>query len=322
MFAGPSLAHLMDLRQLTYLVAVADTGGLRPAARRLGVAQPSVSKALDALERELGVTVLERDRRGIQLTAAGAELVSRGRDLLAGVAGAREAVRRIAAQGDGELRVGLMAGVVSAGELLEPIFAAMREAHPTLSLLLDEVSFADQVAPLLDATVDAMIVRGPITRGPLAHRELTVVPIAEEPRVLLVPATHELAGEVRVRVEDVLALPTLPMASPDEWSGFWQLDDLRGGSLCDRRVSAVGTMSEAQIAVAMCGVVSSTPATAARLQPNPLVRTVALEGAPLSVIAVARRRRDARPLVREFVSIAQRAAEQHLALLPAAVLPR
>ena len=310
----------MDLRQLQYLVAVSETGAVRAAARRLYIAQPSVSAALRDLESELGVMLMRRTTRGVEMTPAGEELVSQAHELIAGFARAREAVQRIGLE-DAVMRIGLVTGIVSAGELLPPILAAFSDERPDLRLELTDVSFADQVTPLLDEVVDVTIVRGPLTCAPLANHDLTVVPIAEEPRVLLVGASHRLADAAYVPAEDVLDLPMLPLAAPDSWSAFWQLDDLRDGSLVNRRVRPVSTIADVQIAVAMSGVVISTPGSVVRLQPNPLVRAVPIKGAPRSVIGVAWRRRDTRRRVRQFVATAQRAAEEHLHLMPDAVLP-
>lgn len=139
--------------------------------------------------------------------------------------------------------------------------------------------------------------------------------------MLLMAAAHELVDEPSLQAQDVLDLPILPLAAPDDWSSFWQLDELRGGSRTDHRVRPVGTIAEVQSAVALQGVVVSTPGSVVRLQANPLIRAVPLAGVPRSEIGVACRRDDRRPLVRQFVSTAQRAAAQHLHLMPGAVLP-
>lgn len=309
----------MDLRQLSYLVAVSESGGIRAAARSLYVAQPTISNALRLLELELGAVLVLRTPQGTELTPAGEELVRHARDLLVGFTAAREAVRRVVEQTSEILRVGMVSGMVSAGELVSPIIAGFARGHPNVELELSDISFGDQVTPLLAEVVDVLLVRGPLERGPLAHSELTVVPLAEEPRALLVASDHELAAESAVSAGDVLDLPTLPLAAPDGWSGFWQLDDLRGGAATDERVAPVSSHAEVEMAVASRGVVISTPAAAMRFHPNPLVRAVPLTDAPLAVIGVAYRRRDSRPHVRQFVQAAVAAAELHLHLMPGAV---
>jgi hypothetical protein len=103
----------------------------------------------------------------------------------------------------------------------------------------------DQVSPLLDGSVDAAIVRLPV-----AHRDVVVAPVAQEPREVIVSAAHDLADERSVQVDDILRLPVLPLACRPDWSHFWPLNDERGG--------------------ANDGITS--PATMARLTPNPRVR--------------------------------------------------
>lgn len=311
----------MDLRQLSYLVAVRDAGGVRAAARRLTISQPPISQALRALELELGTALVRRTPQGIEFTAAGDELVDHARQILADVVEARAAVKRAAGGRSTTLRIGLVSGVVSAGELLAPILDTYREQRPSVTLRLEELSFADQVTPLLADLLDVVIARGPIDHGPLAHRQLEVVPIAHEPRLLLVGKDHEIAELDHVDVEDVLDMPTLALASPDDWSDFWQLNDIRGGANTATHVAAAGTVPEVQLAVATQGVVVSTPGAVARLQPHPLVRTVPLDGAAPAVIAVAKRRRDHRAVVRQFVMAAQTAALEKIGMLPGGTLP-
>ena len=307
----------MDLRQLTYLVAVCDEGGIRAAARRLHISQPQISQALRRLERELGVELMRRSSRGIVLTAEGEELVAHGRDILERIGAARTALRRMADHRSSTLRVGVVAGVLSAGELLAPILAAYRAARPEVGLRLEDLAFCDQVSPLVQGTVDAAIVRAPIS-----HPELVVTPIAEEPRVVMVPATHELSGADSVDIEDILRFPMLPLSSAEEWADFWQLNDERGGPYCDQDVAPARTVPEAQLAVATRSVIITSPAALGRLAPNPLIRAIKLTGVAPTIIAVAHKRRDGRRAVREFVQTAQATAERDIDVLPDGALPR
>ena len=169
----------MDLRQLSYLVAVGDEGGIRAAARRLHISQPQVSQALRRLESELGVELMRRSSRGVALTAEGEELLAHGREILDRVSLARTTLRRMADQQSSTLRVGVVAGVLSAGELLAPILAAFGAARPDVALRLEDLAFNDQVSPLLAGTVDAAIVRAPVS-----HPDIVMTPIAQEPRVV------------------------------------------------------------------------------------------------------------------------------------------
>src|SRR2546426_10930223 len=86
--------HLFTLRQLQYLVAVADLLSFRKAAERCNVSQPALSAQLAELEAALGVRVFERDRRRVLLTPAGSGIVERARRLLADADALTEAARR------------------------------------------------------------------------------------------------------------------------------------------------------------------------------------------------------------------------------------
>lgn len=309
----------MDFRQLKYVVAVAEEGGIRAAARRLGVTQPPISHALRMLEEELGVPLMLRSAQGITFTPAGEELVAHAREMLTGLDAIHTAVRRAGRAHASPFRIGLIAGAISAAELLAPIVAAFRDRCGDLELRFEEVQFDDQVGLLRRGELDAVIVRGPL-KGALAPRDVHVTPIGEEPRVLFVGPGHDLAAQGRVTAQDAVGFPTLPLTAPDEWSEFWQLDEQRGGSNT-ASVPPVRTLPQVQLAVATQNVVVSTPASVARLQPHPLVQTVALDDVPRSVIGVAVRRHDARRVVRQFVATAQEAAAAHIGLLPGGVLP-
>lgn len=87
----------MDARQLTYFLAIVDEGGYGRAAVALHVAQPSLSQAIAALERDLRVPVFSRAGRGVRLTEAGAQLVAPARQVLRDLQAARDVVRSVGA---------------------------------------------------------------------------------------------------------------------------------------------------------------------------------------------------------------------------------
>jgi len=306
----------MDLRQLQYLVAVADEGGFRPAARRLLIAQPPLSVAIQRLEHELGVSLLVRSTRGVTPTSAGEEMVTRAREILSRVDDARRSFKDRKGHEQSTLRVGVIAGPLSAGELTTPIFDAVRSALPNSRIATQELSFADQIAPILDGTVDVAIVR-----PPLNHREIDVIAIAEEPRCMLVNPSHELADAAELSVDDVLDQPMLPLVAPKAWSAFWQLDDVRGYPLLCPDTDPVASVNAVHLALLTTSAIITVSESTTRLAQSTSVRSVRLVDATPSVTAVAYRRGQRRPEVLAFVDAAKRAAIDNIALMPGGKIP-
>jgi DNA-binding transcriptional LysR family regulator len=306
----------MDLRQLHYLVTVADAGGIRKAARQLHLTQPSLSQALRQLEGEMGVQLVHRSTRGAELTDAGVELVDHARQILGQAAAARAAMRRRAAQRTCSLKVGLLAGIIAAGELTAPILSRFHESREDVEVELRDIGFCDQVTPLLSGEVDVALVR-----APLADRQIELVPLALDPRLLLVGATHELAGVDRVGIDEILEERTVPVVAPDDFAAFWHADDYRGGPNVDRTMAPAKTVADLQFAVATGRAIMIAASVTARVLPNGLVRAVGVDGLSSSLIAVARRRQDNRRVVQDFVDAALAIATTQLELLPGASAP-
>ena len=306
----------MDFRQLTYLVAVAEHRSIRAAARHLHIAQPPMSQAIRHLERELGVELLSRSTRGVHLTARGAEFVESAKKILDEAAQAKAAMRAHADQRASTLRVGLIAGVVGAAELTVPILTAARAHRPDVELQLADLSIGDQMTPLVEGRVDVAIVR-----GPFEHPDVEVVPIAAEPRALLVGTAHDLAAEDEVDAEDVVDLPTLPLTGPEEWVAYWQLDEVRGRPHVHQAAAQARSVAEMQLILASAPIVVSCCAALGRLAPNPLVACRPLTGVSESTIGVARRRGDRSRPVADFMSTAAEAATENIDLLPGGSLP-
>ncbi|GHG45461.1 MULTISPECIES: LysR family transcriptional regulator [Amycolatopsis] len=181
-----------DLRKLRYFVAVAEELHFGRAAARLHIAQPALSRQIRALENELKTPLFVRDRRTTVLTAAGEQLLADARDLLA----AAEAVhRRVSAAAEAKpvLTVGFMPGIV-----VTPAVRALARRRPDAGVRLLRTSWHDQVEVLHDGRVDVSIIRLPADQ-----RGLTVRPLFTEPRVVMVPAGHRLAGKESVSVAEL-----------------------------------------------------------------------------------------------------------------------
>lgn len=174
-----------SLRQLQYLVAVADLGGFRRAAEACGVSQPSLSAQVAQVERALGVQVFERSARGVRVTAAGDAVLGRARQVLLATGDLNETARR---QGDplsGTLRIGVIPTVCP--YLLPEIAPALHRALPNLAIVWSEDKTAALVKQIADARLDAAIVaRDPRIEG------LDSAPIGDDPFVLAAAPGHRL----------------------------------------------------------------------------------------------------------------------------------
>ncbi len=148
--------HQSSLRQLQYLVAVAELGGFRRAAQACGVAQPSLSAQVAQLERTLGVQVFERHARGIRITAAGEVVLARARQVLVAATDLDDTARR---QGDplaGTLRIGVIPTVCP--YLLPEVAPALHTALPNLTVVWSEDKTQALIRQIEEARIDAAIV--------------------------------------------------------------------------------------------------------------------------------------------------------------------
>ncbi len=175
----------LTLRQLQYAVAVAETGSFRRAAERCNVAQPSLSAQIAELERSLGVTLFERDKRRVLSTPAGIEIVRRAQRALAAAAEVFEAARRHVDPLTGTLRIGVIPTV--GPYLLPEAVPALRKAFPALTVAWTEDKTGDLVPRIRSGDLDAAV----LAEGPELG-DLEIEKIGEDAFVLLAPKGHEL----------------------------------------------------------------------------------------------------------------------------------
>ncbi|MEC3918081.1 LysR family transcriptional regulator [Nocardia sp. CDC160] len=182
----------VDLRKLRYFVAVAEHLHFGRAAEQLFIAQPVLSRQIRALEEELGARLFARDRRGTALTAAGEQLLIEAKPLLASAEALQRRVIRAAAGAD-TFTIGFMPGLIVTGAV-----RALTDRHPGLTVELVRTDWFDQTEVVHDGRVDVSLVRLPID-----PHGLTVRPLYTEPRVVVLPAEHRLAGKDAVSIADL-----------------------------------------------------------------------------------------------------------------------
>ena len=187
----------MELRHLRYFLAVAEELHFGRAAERLHIAQPPLSQQIRALESELGVTLLRRSTRRVELTAAGAAFLERTRAILAAVGEAGEEVRRIDAGLEGSLVLGC---VGSATYSLLPVLARrLREELPGLEVeFRGEMLGPDLVAALLAGEIDLALLRPPVLDPGVA-----VEVVRRDRLIVVLPEGHPLARRRRLTMADL-----------------------------------------------------------------------------------------------------------------------
>ena len=174
-----------SLRQLQYLVAVADLGGFRRAAEACGVSQPSLSAQVAQVERALRVQVFERHARGVRVTAAGEAVLARARQVLLAAGDLNETARQQSDPLSGTLRIGVIPTVCP--YLLPEIAPALNRALPNLAIVWSEDKTGTLIKQIADARLDAAIVaRDPRIDG------LDAAPIGDDPFVLAAAPGHRL----------------------------------------------------------------------------------------------------------------------------------
>ncbi|WP_328833283.1 LysR substrate-binding domain-containing protein [Streptomyces sp. NBC_00252] len=193
----------LDLRKLRYFVAVADQLHFGRAADELHIAQPVLSRQIRALEQDLGASLFTRDRHGVELTAAGRQLLADAGPLLASTHAIRRRVSA-AAGGKRRLMVGFRAGVA-----VTPAARAFEKRHPDVVVDVQRIEGDDQAAMLLDGRIDVGYVRLPID-----ETGLRVTPLYAEPRVAVLSAGHRLAGKEQVTEADLADEPLVWHGEP------------------------------------------------------------------------------------------------------------
>jgi DNA-binding transcriptional LysR family regulator len=187
----------MELRRIQYFVAVAEEAHFGRATERLQMAQSPLSQQIKALEAEMGVVLFQRTTRKVELTAAGERFLPRARAILASV---EEAVTEAAQVADGRLgRIAIGFTGSATYDLLPSLVRVLRADLPGIELdIHGEMLTPDQVAALLDGTLDLGLLRPPVRTA-----EVDVHVLRREPLIAVLPEHHPLADRDRVQLSDL-----------------------------------------------------------------------------------------------------------------------
>ncbi|XVQ07203.1 LysR family transcriptional regulator [Spirillospora sp. CA-255316] len=271
---------------MRYFIVVAEHGHFGRAAEALHITQPSLSRQIRQLERQLDARLLDRTPRGAVLTEAGTVFLPRARALLRSAAQAAAHTR--AAARPSRITIGHTTNVPvteAAGEL--------RHRYPHAHVRTVLLAWNEPRAALLERRVDAVL-----TRLPIGTDGLDVTVLYDEPRVVLVALDHRLAGKEAITLDDIAGEP-IPRWSDPEWNAFWRIDPRPDGSRAPDGplVEAMDDKLEL-IAAGQAVAIVSAGLHAESLRDD--LSALPLEGVEPSRVVLATRTGDPNPLVAAF----------------------
>lgn len=286
----------MELRHLRYFVAVAEEGSFLTAAqRRLNTSQPSLSRQIRDLEDEVGVQLLERQARGVALTAAGRVFLDHARLALLQVEAATDGARRTAQPQRPALSMGFLVGLEVMW--LPHLLRILREEAPEVEVTLCTQSSPELTLALMRGKLDVAFLRPEKESAGLTFKML-----AKEPLIAVLPADHRLASRKKIRPQD---LAREIYVSSARTSPVLQavIDDYASRVGIALKAKYEGeNISSAMSLVASTGGISLVPLYAQNmLAPNVVAR--ALEGGTPTVdLALGYNQENSSPLLRRLLS--------------------
>jgi DNA-binding transcriptional LysR family regulator len=283
----------LDLRLVRYFVVVADHRHFGRAATALRVAQPSLSRQIRRLEQQLGARLLDRTPQGTRLTEAGEVFLPAAKALLRSAA--RAAAQTRAAAQPSRITIGYTTGLI-----VTPAARELRRQHPDADVHTVHLEWNAARQSLLDHRVDAVV-----TRLPFPTDQLHVTILYDEPRVLVVPLDHRLAGKESITLDDIADEPMPRIRDSDPtWSAFWRVDPRPDGRRAPDGpfIDALEDKFEV-IAAGQAVAITAGGSHISALRPD--LTTIPLEGVEPSHVVVACRADDRSRLVAAFRKLAE-----------------
>ena len=204
----------MELRQLRYFVAVAETGNISTAAKKIFLTQPALSRQIKALETEIGQCLLERRAHSVHLTPVGEGLLREARELLQH---ADQVLERVRGAGRGvRLRVGYAPSLASG--ILSVAVENFTQAHPEAKVDLFDLSTAEMLAELESNKLDIILTVASDTKA----RGLKWTPLVRTTWKLAVKRKHPFANGQRITPDQLASEPLLVFCQRD-YPEYWKI---------------------------------------------------------------------------------------------------
>ena len=241
----------IEMRQLRYLLAIVEEANFTRAAEKVFVSQSALSQQIQSLEQEVGTVLLDRSRKGVRPTEAGAILVHHARRIFQEIEQAETAMQELNGLLRGELHIGV---VQTVNEYFMPeLVANFSQTYPDIRLFIDELA-TDEIENGLEA--------GALQVGlsflPTERAGIDTFPLFREPLVLIVRRDHPLAGETVIPVRILDAMPMVMLSKTFCTRRLWE-ENARLASAQPQVMIEMNTVSSILAAVERSGLVTVLP---------------------------------------------------------------
>jgi LysR family hca operon transcriptional activator len=286
----------MELRHLRYFVAVAEAGSLTTAAeQKLHTAQPSLSRQIRELEAEVGVQLLVRSARGVELTAAGRAFLDHARLALVQAAAASEAAWRAAHPGKPVFALGFLTGQEM--DWLPEAMHVLRDVLPTI-----EVKVLSQYSPLLADALTIGKLDLAFMRAEPDMPDLTYQLITKEPLVAVLPSDHRLAAFSEIDPRELVGETFIGVSSTAPTVKV-VVDKFMSRSGIDIHPShEIDNLAMAVSMVASTRGIALLPAYARNLLPSSLISRPLTGGPPTIDLVIGHSNTNTSPTLKLFLS--------------------
>ncbi|MFH9402697.1 LysR family transcriptional regulator [Streptomyces sp. NPDC017638] len=278
----------LDLRLVQCFTVVAEHQHFGRAAEALHTTQPSLSRQIRRLEQQVGARLLDRTTHGTRLSEAGEIFLPQAKGLLRAAVEAMARTR--AAARPGSVTIGYTKGLI-----ITSAVRALRDRNPDAEVHTRLLAWNDSRGALLEHRVDAVV-----TRLPFPTDQLRITVLYDEPRVLVVPRDHRLAGKKWVTLDDIADEPIPHVRQSDPLlNAYWRLDPRPDG-----RPAPDGPLVEAledkHELIAAGQAVAIGPPLDYATGLHPSLTTIPLQGVEPSQVVLATRTGDRSRLVTAF----------------------
>jgi DNA-binding transcriptional LysR family regulator len=290
----------MEFRHIRSFLSVAETLHFGRSARLLNLSQPALSLQVKALEDELGVQLLSRNRQGTVLTEAGQAFRKDAAVALEKLEFAKRKAQWASAGRLGYIRIGFIS---TAGfEIVPSLMQRFRKSYPDVEFSIRNILTGAQLEMIGDGLLDVGFLRLPIEK----HKEIEVTTVHREPFVAILPSGHSLSAKKEIRLSELKGNPFV-MYAREHAPGFHDLVSgmLSNAGVVPKVVQTAGEMPTL-ISLVNAGVgVSIVPASAAKRIVSKVVVCSITGRLPESEIGLAFARQNTAAVVRRFCEFAR-----------------